>query len=270
MTLPVDLVLVRHGQSEGNEAKKRAEHGDHSAYTPEFLKRHTATYRLTEKGRAQALAAGVWLRKEFATDDTARSAFDRCYVSSYARAMETAALLRLPRASWYLDDYLTERDWGELDRYPPAERAARFGEALARRDDEPFFWRPKGGQTFQELCLRVDRVLHTLHRECSEKQVLLACHGEVMRAFQVRIERLGQPRFKELHLSEDPLDSIWNCQIVHYTRRDPERPKAPLSAHADWVRHIRPTENPARESGWRRIVRNSYSNGQLLRLVEES
>ncbi len=168
----------------------------------------------------------------------------------------------------YIDYYLTERDWGELDRYPPEERERRYGELLKSRDDEPFFWRPTGGQSFQELCLRVDRVLGTLHRECSEKRVIIVCHGEVMRAFQVRIERMSQERFKMLHLSEDHLDRIWNCQILHYTRKDPKRPKAPLSPHADWVRFVRPTTTPVYIDPWKRIVRPSYSNGQLLESVE--
>jgi hypothetical protein len=60
---PLELVLVRHGQSEGNEAVARSQHGDLSAYTPEFKNKHSSTYRLTDKGIQQAKVAGQWIRE---------------------------------------------------------------------------------------------------------------------------------------------------------------------------------------------------------------
>ena len=59
---PLELVLVRHGQSEGNEAVARSQTGDLSAYTPEFKNKHSSTYRLTDKGIQQAKVAGQWIR----------------------------------------------------------------------------------------------------------------------------------------------------------------------------------------------------------------
>lgn len=60
---PLELVLVRHGQSEGNEAVARSQRGDLSAYTPEFKNKHSSTYRLTDKGIEQAKVAGHWIRE---------------------------------------------------------------------------------------------------------------------------------------------------------------------------------------------------------------
>lgn len=60
---PLELVLVRHGQSEGNEAVARSQRGDLSAYTPEFKNKHSSTYRLTDKGIEQAKVAGQWIRE---------------------------------------------------------------------------------------------------------------------------------------------------------------------------------------------------------------
>lgn len=86
MTLPLDLVLLRHGQSEGNLAKRYSEAGQHDIYDQTRKNRHTRSFRLTELGRKQASRAGLWLRDEF-------PGFDRYIVSEYARAMETATLL---------------------------------------------------------------------------------------------------------------------------------------------------------------------------------
>ena len=53
----MDLVLVRHGESEGNVAFNRSKAGDHSLYSGEFLRRHSSQWRLTDVGREQAKSA---------------------------------------------------------------------------------------------------------------------------------------------------------------------------------------------------------------------
>lgn len=260
MTLPLDLVLLRHGQSEGNLAKRYSEAGQHQVYEETTRNRHTRSFRLTGLGRKQANHAGIWLRDEFPS-------FDRYIVSEYVRAMETAALLKLRGATWYSNFFLTERDWGELDNYSEKEREKRFGEALKMRDVEPFFWRPLNGESLAQLCIRIDRVIATLHRECSDKQVILVCHGEVMWAFRVMLERMSQQRFRELHLSKDPLDRLHNCQVLHYTRRDPHTGR--VGKYANWMRTIRPVEDPVWGSGWQEIQRPVYSNDELHAVVKE-
>jgi NAD+ kinase len=262
MTLPVNLILVRHGQSEGNAAKRLSEAGDHSAYSEAFRNRHSGTFRLTKHGRQQAKATGHWIKANIA------DAFDRYYVSEYIRAKETAALLGLPYGDWLTDPYLTERDWGEIDIAPENERNARFAAELKMRSIEPFFWRPPNGESFMTLCLRIDRVLHTLHRECNDKgHVILVCHGEVMRGIQARLERLPQQRFRELVFSDDPADRIHNCEIMHYTRQNPHSGR--IHPYAKWVRKIRPSETPLWDSGWKEIVRPRHTNEALLAEVNQ-
>jgi len=261
--MPINLVLVRHGQSEGNKAKRMSEAGDNSAFTEGFKKRHSSSFRLTDLGKRQASVIGQWLRAEFYGTFGWPHCFDRYYVSEYVRAIETAGLMDLPDAHWKKDFYLTERNWGDLDICPEEEREEKFGEALRRREVQPFFWKPPNGESFVELCLRVDRVLHTLHRECSDQNVIAVCHGEVMRAFQVRLERTSQERFKELTFSKEKWDRIYNCQAIHYTRREPITGK--LENHANWVRSVRIAPNGGeRSTGWQFINRVTYTNDELL------
>jgi len=263
--MPIDLVLVRHGESEANAAKRRAERGDATAYSAQFRNRHTRSLRLTKVGREQASAAGQWLTREFLGGPVG---FDRYITSEYVRAMETAGLLSLPHAVWFRHFYLTERDWGDLELLPPDEREKKFGAAMRMRDIEPFFWAPPNGESFAALCLRLDRVLHTLHRECSDKRVLIVCHGEVMWAFRVLLERMSQTRFKKLHLSKKPGDRIVNCQVLHYTRRNPDTGE--LAKYANWMRAVRPTRKRVWTSGWQTFERPRYSNEELLKVVRRS
>jgi hypothetical protein len=48
------------------------------------------------------------------------------------------------------------------------------------------------------------------------------CHGLVMWAFMIRIERLTPPQFLERAQSKAIADKIRNGQIIHYTRQNPD------------------------------------------------
>lgn len=259
MTMPIDLVLVRHGESEGNIAERLSRKGDDTVFTPDFRQRHSSQWRLTKTGIRQARIVGKWLKKEFAGPPH----FDRYYASEYIRAMETAAHLDLPRAKWYAEHYLRERDWGKLECIPHRERKEQFAHDLARKDSDPYFWRPPQGEMLVDLCLRIDRVIDTLHRECRDQRVLIVCHGEVMWAFRIRLERLSQERFRELTQDARPEQQIHNGQVLHYSRRDPK--SGELSATLNWMRSVCP-EHPewSDKKEWQSIVRPTYSNSALL------
>jgi broad specificity phosphatase PhoE len=94
--LPIDIVLIRHGESEGNLAQSRSKKGEQGDWTQEFKERHTSRYRLTDKGRVQAEIAGKWVKENIA------ERFDRYYCSEYTRAMETASLLDMKGAKWFV------------------------------------------------------------------------------------------------------------------------------------------------------------------------
>lgn len=256
MTMPIDLVLVRHGQSEGNIANKRSVKGDHSAFTPDFLKRHSASWRLSDLGIEQAKAAGEWIKKNIGEE------FDRYYTSEYIRALETAGHLALPNARWYRELYLRERDWGDLDVLPNNERVERFAESLARRESSSLLWTPSNGQSLVDKARDIDRVLDTMHRECSKMRVIMVCHGESMWTFRLRLERMTMQRFEELDRSDNPSDHIHNCQIIHYTRRHPETGE--IVPHLNWLRSICPWNLEKSRNTWEPIIRTKWTNEDLL------
>lgn len=103
MAMPKDLILVRHGHSEGNLAVETAKLGDNSFYTPEFRERPGHQWRLTDDGRDQATKTGEWISAEIAKE------FDRYYVSPYIRTRETAGLLDIKDAEWRISQRLRTR-----------------------------------------------------------------------------------------------------------------------------------------------------------------
>jgi broad specificity phosphatase PhoE len=252
VSMPMDLVLVRHGESEGNEAVRRARAGDESLLD-RLRERHSSFWRLTDQGVAQARRSGEWLRDAFP------QGFDHHYASEYVRAMETAAWLALPGAEWTLHPDLRERSWGDLDRLTPAERRQHFAASLEEKATSPFYWRPPNGESMADVCARLVGILHSLRHECAEGRAILVCHGEAIGAFRAKLEQMSQMDYERW--STDPGEKIANGEVIHYTRRDPEG--GAIAAHLEWRRSIVPGDD-SRSKPWERIRRPRYDADGLL------
>lgn len=260
--MPRDLILVRHGESEGNVANSRSRAGDDSDFTPEFLGRHSAHWRLTDKGCEQAKAVGEWLKANGLTH------FDRHYVSECLRAMETAALLGLPDAEWFMDFQLRERDYGLMDIVTDTDRKARYAEYLTQRERHLLFAPLPGGEPMAPVCDRLrGNIVSTLHRELADKRVIIVSHGDVMRAFRIIFERITADEYHALDQANEPSFRIGNGQIIHYTRVNPTKSTRVLP-YFGWVRSINPTQPEYAGHDWRAIVRKRYNNAQLLAMVK--
>jgi len=276
MTMPIDLILVRHGESEGNVANRLSRKGDNRHFTKGFLERHSSSWRLSDRGREQAISAGKWIMENclyvpvgvsFKKTTPKSSPFDRHYTSEYIRAMETAALLGLPCALWYREVLLRERDWGDLDVMPDDKRKNLFSKALEKRQASFLLWRPPNGESLADMMARLLWILSTLHRECTDKRVVIVCHGEVMWGFRTRLERITTQKFHELEESDDPKDHIYNCQILHYTRRNPKTGR--LTAHLGWMKSVCPWDTARSSNTWQEIHRPRYNNDELLLEVQK-
>ena len=261
--LPVDLILLRHGHSEGNLAIHASKDGDNSFFTPEFLNRHSREFRLTNKGIEQAKTASDWIKKNV------QMPFDRFYVSDYIRAKETAFFLNLPEAEWRVEYQLRERDKALMDNCPADEQKRLFEMEQHQYNIDRFLSYPAGGgESIPLLCLRLKAdFLSHLARECSDKRVIAVCHGHVMRALQLELENLGHDDFIRLDSSKNPEDKIRNCQILWYTRRNPNFGKIAGSGLMG-VRSVCPWD-PKGDYGWRPIARKKYSNEELFTEIQK-
>lgn len=261
--MPMDLVLVRHGDSEGNAFKRLQQNtADERTFEEVFANRHSSSFRLTDLGISQAEQAGKWIREHLFG-----GRFDRYYASSYLRAMETASRLDLPGAKWYQEPCLRERDWGDLDIMSETERRKYFAASLRMKGITPLYWIPPNGESIMHACeTRVYRMLGTLARECADKRVIIVAHGEIMKCFRILLERIPEHVYNELDASTDKADLIFNCQIIHYARRDPETGDA--GRYYRHMRMIRPSDHESFNSEWRPSERPSFSNDALQELVE--
>ncbi len=260
--MPVDLLLVRHGQSEGNVALDKAKEGDLSWMTEEYRNRSSANYRLSPLGRQQAAAAGAWIRRWLASFGDGVD-FDRIYCSPFARTRETAALLALPRAQWQLEPLLRERDFGLWEGLGKAEIAEEFKRSWAQKQRNRFLWRPESGESTPDLDLRSREMLATFARELGGGQVLCVTHEDVMWAFRFRLEKMTVDQWIKA-VEHETHDEIVNGGILHYTRVTDQGVVAPKFAR---MRLIDPSKPDAAQ--WRTIERPRFDNDELLDQVSE-
>lgn len=257
MGMPRNLLLVRHGQSEGNIALGATRSGDDSLITHEgFAAQHSSKWRLTAQGRIQARKAGEWIRSEFPD-------LDFFYTSEFARAMESAALMDIiPQGGyWRLSPYLRERDWGDLDRMTKTQRDLEFAVHLADADTSPFYWRPPNGESFADVSARYKIVLDTLAREWEGRDGIIVAHGELIETASIELERRSETEF--LKMKADRSHKIRNCDIHHYTRLDENGTMHPYFVRKRVILDGIPGEFTS-------IERRKYSNTDLLAMVNLS
>lgn len=256
MAMPRDLVLVRHGESVGNIALADARAG---RPTPPADKQHSSRrWVLSDRGKDQAKAAGVWLREH------GLGTFDRAYCSPYVRTIQTAALLGLPDARWWLEPLLRERDRGYEYVASKAVLAEEFPHSRRTRRDDRFLWRPTGGESIPDVDLRLRQVLATLAREMDGERVICVTHEDAMDALRFRLEKMTISEYIEL--SEQDTEQIPNGGILHYTRQNPDD-ATDRQPKFGWFRLVDPDGSGG--FPWREIERPRFTNEELMKMADE-
>ncbi|AJJ63628.1 2,3-diphosphoglycerate-dependent phosphoglycerate mutase [Yersinia aldovae] len=203
------LVLVRHGESQWNNEN-----------------RFTGWYDvdLSEKGRAEAKAAGKLLKDEGFT-------FDFAYTSVLKRAIHTlwSVLDELDQA-WLPTEKtwkLNERHYGALQGLDKSETAAKYGDdqvklwrrgfaitppALEKSDErfpghDPRYAKLTDAElpTTESLALTIERVIPYWEevikpRMESGERVVIAAHGNSLRALVKYLDNLSEEEILELNI----------------------------------------------------------------------
>ena len=139
MGMPLDLYVIRHGESEANVIINAGEQGDNSLYTQDNVTVPDRSWRLTATGRKQADCIGRWLVAQ-------QQLFDRYLVSPYVRTRETAATMALPKAKWEETRVLRERSWGEINTITQDDFRTNYARNWMFKRTDPLYWRPPAGE----------------------------------------------------------------------------------------------------------------------------
>jgi len=150
---------------------------------------------------------------------------------------------------------------GILGGQSDAQRMKEFSSEMNRRSRDAFYYAPPGGESVANCALRVESWLNNLRKSCSGTRVVCVCHGNIMKAVQIRIEKRPQKEWTRLRETK-------NCEVIHYSRRNPENGK--VSTNLNWVRSVCPwVLSEKTVPTWKRIERIAYSNQELLDYVSE-
>lgn len=254
-----NLVLLRHGQSEGNLAHFHAnEKGNTDYFTSEFRDKPGALWHLTKEGREQAKVAGEWI-----SDNILEGRFDAYFTSPLVRAVETAAYLDLTGARWSEPDpKLRERYWGDIEAMPFDEYQKKYPHNAIRRNGDYLNWKPPGGESLAETIGRVEQFAIATTNAHPGQSVIASTHGEVMTGGRGYFEGVATGR-RLASLKKRKFERIDNTSIIWYTSRDPETELATTALN--WYRIANPVAGT--DTGWKRIQRRLYSADELLQLV---
>ena len=189
MSMPLDLYVIRHGESEANVIVQAGEQGDNSLYTQDNVTVPDRSWRLTATGRKQADCIGRWLVSQ-------QQLFDRYMVSPYVRTRETAATMALPKAKWEENRVLRERSWGEINTITKDEFKTNYARNWNFKNTDPLYWRPPAGESIADVAEdRVHNILTSLSRKSDSESVVMVTHGDFMLALMLTIEDLADEEF---------------------------------------------------------------------------
>lgn len=264
MPMPIDLVFVRHGQSEANIIQKADKESVIHPAASHINDRPDWRQRLSPKGIKQAQIAKEWIDEHLGGVES----FDGRYASPFLRTRETAAHIGgLETGDWTIDDRLVERGWGVYGIVPRAEQRVQFPLTSRLHELTPWYVRFDGGESMPDVYGRFRDFQGTLHREQSDKRVIIVSHGDFINVARYGVERMLPEQWEAL--DRDPRYTIRNCSVTHYSRVNPNDPND-IRDKIHWRRIVYPDAlRDSPDSGeWVELPgRQRYTGAELLRQI---
>lgn len=205
-----ELVLVRHGESQGNLADRAALDAGEAFLD---LDVRDADVELSQTGVEQARAVHAHLRT-LAPDRRPTAVVS----SPYRRARQTAEIVAAGLdVPFVVDERVRERDLGAFDGMTwigiEQEYAA---ESRRRARVGKYYYRPPGGESWCDVVLRVRQVLLELQERFAGERLWVFSHQATIMGFRVAVEGLGEAEV----LAADKETPLANCSMTVYRPGD--------------------------------------------------
>jgi probable phosphoglycerate mutase len=216
--LPIQLWIVRHGESAGNVANDRAMLSGAARID---IEGRDVDVPLSSLGENQSDALGKWF-----SEMPMRA--DAIFASPYRRARDTA--LRILQAggvagnldSVMLDERLREKEFGILDGLTKTGIEIDFPQQAAYRALlGKFYHRPPGGESWCDVILRLRSMLDTLALHYAGKRVLIVTHQVVVLCLRYLLEDMDEHEILQI----DHAGEVANCAVTEYRRSSLENGK---------------------------------------------
>jgi broad specificity phosphatase PhoE len=240
------LVIVRHGEGEGDIRRAAAKRGKHDKPLKTPLEEE-----LTQDGVEQSKLAGIWIA-ENVLKSYGLSGFDSYFVSPPIRNLQSAQAID-PSANWKIENLLDERDRGVISGFPRQAHATIYPESYETMISDPLRWIPPGGESILSVVERANKFVAGLQTQSS---VIAVTHRDWIWASKTTLEMIEREK-----LTDVDTDNIHNSQIIHYTTIDPTTGED--TRQLIWKRTICPWSSPSdviRDSGnWEKIQESALN-----------
>jgi broad specificity phosphatase PhoE len=198
---PNRIILVRHGESDGNVDK------NHYLTIPDYA------LNLTPNGIEQARQAGNEIKEIIGSENL------YVYLSPYVRTRQTYQHIKESIGTNVVktseDPRIRELDWGHLRHPDENEDIIR-----ARDSFSTFYYRIPDGESGADVYDRVSTFLDTLYRDFNKKEypqnALIITHGLTLRLFLMRWFHWTVEEFENLRNPR-------NCQVVVMQKKTDDR-----------------------------------------------
>ncbi len=210
---PKRIILIRHGESQGNVDKQ------HYEEIPDYA------LNLTPRGVEQALEAGKKIKAIIGDEKVS------VYISPFFRTRQTFANIRksieenITRA--IEDPRIREQEWGH-------QRSVNENEEIKKERDKysTFYFRIPDGESGADVYDRMSTFMETLHRDFRKddfpENALLVTHGMTLRLFLMKwfhwtveeFERIRNPKNCQIVIMERQLDGEKYKLVTELSKRD--------------------------------------------------
>jgi len=217
---PKRIILIRHGESEGNV--------DKTIYSikPDY------TLTLTDTGIQQAQETGQKLSEILKDESTF------FYVSPFWRTRmtfeEIAKSLDSDKIDWREEPRIREQEWGHL-------RSTQINNQINEDRDSygTFYFRIPDGESGADVYDRVSDFLNTVYRDFEKpsfpENVIIVSHGMTIRLFLMRWFHWTVEHF-------ETIANLKNCEIITLIRQDDNKYELDeeLNTHSVYHQYQRP------------------------------
>lgn len=207
--LPRHLVIVRHGESEGDVRRaKRDQPLSHD------LVKHPYDEDQTETGHKQSSQSGQWIIQHILAVYGIEM-FDSQLTSPLIRTQQSARSLGLS-GKWRSDSRLAERNRGIIQGMTMKEHEERYPESYSHMLAYPFHWTPRSGESILRVSHRFSTLVDDFMKSDNQTAIFMT-HRDVIWAAHVFLDHMS-------HEDVDKLDTsaIRNGQVLHYTNVNPQ------------------------------------------------
>lgn len=230
------LVLVRHGESEGDVRRAAWKSGQEAQASklPE-------DEELTSRGAEQSRKAGLWIIKNILQKHNP-SAFDGYFVSTALRSLQSAVAMDLEGAVWQADSRLDERNRGRIRGLHSKTHEQLFPDSFQQMKSDPLHWVPPGPGGEAILPHLVGK-FHSFYDDIQDMEsAIVVGHRDEMWAAMQPLECLSDDELLAVNTND-----IHNAQIIQYTSLDPATgEQAPRLL---WKRSVNPI-SPTVQTPW--------------------